>query len=233
MATTLEEILNEAENQPTGNGRGTQIFSDILLKGIRSGQVPARTAAAREWYRNQAQGITKSGTRSGVSGETLIRSANSDRSRVKSTSRSNSPQFFGEMYTFAYDPKHKETLPYYDRFPLIFPINKAKDGFLGINFHYLPPTMRAQLMDALYGITNNKNFDESTRLRVSYDILNRASKYRFFKPAIKHYLTSHIRSKFIYINPSEWDIALFLPTARFVGASKQKVYADSRKIIRG
>lgn len=233
MPTTLEEILNEAENQPRGNSRGVTVFSDILAKGIRSGQVPARTAKAREWYRDQAQGITKSGVRSGVSGETFIRSATTEQGRTKSLGRANSPQFYGEMYTFAYDPKHKETLPYYDRFPLIFPINKAKDGFLGINFHYLPPIPRAQLMDALYGITNNNNYDESTRLRISYDVLNRASKYRFFKPAIKHYLTKQIRSKFIFINPAEWDIALFLPTARFVGATKQKVYADSRKTIRG
>lgn len=233
MATTLEEILNEAKNQPGANARGVNVFSDILVRGIRQGQVPARTAAAREWYRNQAKNITKSGVKAGVSGESIIRSGTSERGRAKSIGRSSSPQFYGEMYTFAYDPKHKETLPYYDRFPLIFPINKAKDGFLGINFHYLPPTMRAQLMDALYSITNNKKYDESTRLRISYDLLNKASKFRFFKPAIKHYLANQVRSKLIYINPSEWDVALFLPTARFVGASKQKVYADSRKIIRG
>ena len=88
-------------------------------------------------------------------------------------------------------------------------------------------------MDALYGITTNKKYDETTRLRVSYDLLNSTSKYRFFKPAIKHYLTAQMRSKLIYVNPAEWDIALFLPTAKFVGASKQKVYADSRKTIRG
>ena len=210
-----------------------QIFSDILAKGIRQGQVPARTKASREWYRDQARSITKSGEKSGVTGEAFIRAAQQDKSRLKPIGRSGSPQFFGEMYTFAYDPKHKETLPYYDKFPLIFPINKAKDGFLGLNFHYLPPQMRAQLMDALYGITTNKKYDETTRLRVSYDLLNSTSKYRFFKPAIKHYLTAQMRSKLIYVNPAEWDIALFLPTAKFVGASKQKVYADSRKIIRG
>jgi len=231
VAVTLEQTLSEAENPITGKGVG--IFSDMLSRGIRQGQVPARTAAAREWYRDQAKSISKAGGQSGVTGEGLIRSAASERGRTKSVSRASSPAFFGEMYTFSYDPKHKDTLPYYDRFPLIFPINKAKGGFLGINFHYLPPMQRAELMDALYSITNNKKYDESTRLKVSYDILNRASKFRMFKPALKHYLTDNIRSKFVYINPTEWDVALFLPTARFVGASKQKVYADSRKIIRG
>ena len=44
----------------------------------------------------------------------------------------------GEMYMFYYDAKHKDTLPYWDRFPLVFPFSKVKDGFLGLNLHYLP-----------------------------------------------------------------------------------------------
>jgi len=30
----------------------------------------------------------------------------------------------GGMYMFLYDPKTKAKLPYFDRFPLIFPFNK-------------------------------------------------------------------------------------------------------------
>jgi hypothetical protein len=228
LATTLQQLLNEASQVPRAE-QGVKIFADILAKGIRKGQIPARTSKAREWYRNQAQAVAKSGSKTGVMGQTLIKSAQMlERERAKSEIN-----FYGEMYTFAYDAKHKDKLPYYDMFPLIFPIGEAKGGFLGINFHYLPPMMRAELMDALYSITSNKKYDETTRLKLSYSVLKSASKFRFFKPAIKHYLTSQVKSRFIYINPAEWDIALFLPTARFVGASKQKVYADSRKIIRG
>lgn len=203
------------------------VFDDILLKGIRSGQIPARTAAARDWYRDQAMGATRT-ARNRSQGDKLIRELRSDRER-----RQDSQFRIGNMYLFAYDPKHKDTLPYYDRFPLIFPINKAKGGFLGINMHYLPPILRAKLMDQLYTILNNKNFDETTKLQASYKILAGASKFREFKPTIKHYLNEHVRTKPAYINPSEWDIALFLPTQKFVGASATKVYADSRKIIRG
>jgi len=46
-------------------------------------------------------------------------------------------------------------------------------------------------------------------------------------------LNAHVRSKPAYINPTEWDIALFLPTQKFVGATASQVYADSRKIVRG
>ena len=92
------------------------------------------------------------------------------------------------MYTFFYDPKTKKDLPYYDRFPLIFKIKNVSGGFLGINMHYLPPQLRARLMDALYPLVTNRKYDETTRLRLTYDVLNSAAKYRFFKPTIKKYL---------------------------------------------
>ena len=195
-----------------------KLFDDILTKGIRSGQVPAREAQARDWYRKAASDYSR------VDERKLLRS---DPDRL--TSR----PLIGQMYMMTYDAKHKATLPYYDRFPLIFPYKKVKGGFMGINMHYLPLNLRADLMDALYETSTNKRYDESTRLKINYNILDGASKFRNFKPCVKHYLTSQLRSRFLYIYPSEWDIALFLPTERFQGASKGKVWADSRKIIRG
>lgn len=223
-----KDLYEEAERVAKGKSKGVSVFSDILAKGIRQGQVPARSKTARSWYRDQAKKITKTGTgSSGVSGAAMITSAASERGRLTSNMEP------GAMYTFAYDPKHKATLPYYDRFPLIFPINKTKGGFMGINFHYLPPMMRGQLMDALYTVSTNRTFDETTRLRVSYELLQSAAKFRFFKPALKQYLNKQMQSRFVFINPTEWDVALFLPLARFEKANKQKVYADSRKQING
>lgn len=198
-----------------------KVFDDLLLKGVRAGQIPARTQEARNWYREQAKGIT----RSSVDESRLVRQMGSDRYENRFR--------LGNMYMFIYDPKHKETLPYYDRFPLIFPINRAKGGILGINLHYLPPQLRAKLMDAIYDVASNENYDETTKLRLSYNILNSASRYKEFKPTVKHYLSSQLRTRLVYINPSEWDIALFLPTERFEKASRSKVWQDSRKIIRG
>lgn len=195
-----------------------KIFDDLLLKGIRSGQIPARTSTAREWYREQAK-------KAGKINETTFFKQSTDRYENKFR--------IGHMYMFYYDPKFKETLPYYDRVPLIFPINKAKGGFLGINFHYLPFKLRAKLMDSLYDVATNDRYDETTKLNISYRILNATSQYKEFRPTIKHYLTNHIRSKLVHVNSSEWDIALFLNIARFEKASQTEVWADSRRIIRG
>lgn len=192
------------------------LFDEVLTKGIRAGQVPAREQKARDWYRDTATQFKKIDERSFMRGD---------------TSRLTSRPLVGQMYFFYYDAKHKSTLPYWDRFPLIFPFKKVQGGFMGINMHYLPLPLRAKLMDALYDITNNKNFDETTKLRLSYSILNNASRFKYFKPCVKHYLTDHVKSRFLYVYPSEWDIALFLPLERFQKASKSKVFADSRKMV--
>lgn len=137
----------------------------------------------------------------------------------------------GSMYHFIYDPKGKKTLPYYDKFPLIFMVGPASGGFYGINLHYLPPTLRAVLMDRLYTLSTDKKYDSKTKLALSYDVLSGAAKFNYFKPTFKHYLIGHVKSRFIKINSSEWDIALFLPTQNFAKSSTDKVYADSRKKI--
>lgn len=191
------------------------VFDDLLAKGVRAGEIPARTDDARSWYRDRAR-TTR------VTPDRLIRS---DRERL--TSR----VMIGRMYHFFYDPKHKKTLPYYDRFPLIFPFKRVRGGFLGINLHYLPLRLRAKLMDELYTLSRDNRYDENTRLRISYNILNGAAKYKYFKPCVKHYLTPHVKSRFLEVYAAEWDIALFLPTERFVGANKRAVHADSRKMI--
>ena len=193
------------------------VFDELLTKGVRAGQIPARTQAAREWYRNAAGDFRK------VNETELMRS---DKNRLTSQ-----PQV-GSMYMFYYDAKHKETLPYFDRFPLIFPFKKVKGGFMGINMHYLPLQLRAKLMDSLYDLTTNERYDEMTRLKLGYEVLNSASRFRYFKPCVKHYLTGQLRSRFLYIYPSEWDMALFLPLERFEGASKSKVWSDSRKAFK-
>jgi hypothetical protein len=195
-----------------------KLFDEILAKGIRAGQMPARTGAAREWFREKAKDA-------GKIQDTRILKDSTERLKNRTT--------IGKMYFFVYDAKHKATLPYYDKFPLIFPVERVQGGFYGINMHYLPLKLRARLMDALYDITNNNRYDENTKLRLSYGVLKGAEKFNLFKPTFKRYLNSQVRSRFVEIAPAEWDVALFLQTEQFQGASKTTVWADSRKIIRG
>jgi hypothetical protein len=199
------------------------VFERILQQGMQAGVTPSIKRDSRQWFRNQARNVTVAPSR-------IIRS---------DPSRWTTNPLVGRMYMFQYDPKGKATLPYYDRFPLVIPIGSSRTrgmaanrgSFLGINLHYLPLQLRARLMDALYATATTQELDETTRLRISYNILQQAARYRFFKPCIKRYLIPHVRSKFFYIQPTEWDMALFLPTDRFVGANKSRIYRDSRDRI--
>ena len=138
----------------------------------------------------------------------------------------------GRIYFVNYDPKHKLTLPYYDTFPMIIPIRRLKDGILALNLHYLPPAIRAKLLDALYDTLNNTVYDETTKMKVSYDILKAASKTnKYFAPCIKRYLGKHFRSRFLRVPSSQWTMATFMPVESFEKASRAQVWADSRKLI--
>ena len=194
-----------------------QIFDEVLNKGVRAGQIPARTDEARKWYRDTAQKYKTVKENDFFGG--------------KGKDRMMSMPLVGGMYMILYDAKTKSKLPYYDRMPLIFPYKKVKGGFYGLNMHYIPLQFRAKLMDALYDTANNTAYDETTRLKISYKILDKAAKFKEFRPCVKRYLNSQVQSKFMYVFPSEWDIALFLPAERFVGASKTSVWADSRRKI--
>ena len=169
-----------------------------------------------EWYRNAIKSVSGN--------ELLIR----NRPRLLPTRRI-TPMLTGRMIMYFYDPKHKKTLPYYDRFPLCIPITIHRDGWTGLNLHYLPARLRVQLLDALYEIYNNKHLDEKRRLNITYQTLQSVMRIRYYQPTIHRYLTNHLRSKIYIVDPHEWDLTLMLPTERFVGKSKQGVWNDSRQ----
>ena len=140
----------------------------------------------------------------------------------------NARPFYGRLNMFIYSPKHSKTLPYYDTFPLVLPIEKYPDGFLGINMHYLPIPLRIRLLDRLVDFSNNTKFDESTKLIVNYSKLKNV---RLIKPTLHRYLAGHTKSQFRRIDADEFTIATLLPVQRFKKASERAVWSDSRKMI--
>ena len=171
-----------------------------------------RTNQARAWLRMKIKDLKP--TRAA-----LLK----DRDRLKERS------VIGKMYFYFYDPKTKEKMKYYDRFPLVIPIERYNDGFLGLNLHYIHPKYRMTMLDKLSATANNSAYDEKTKLRISYNYLAAASKVFEATPCIKRYLFSQIESRFLEISADEWDIAALLPMESFVGASTSKVYADSQE----
>jgi len=187
-------------------------FTEMIKAATREGMIAGRTQEARNWFRDQAKNINT------VSENAIMK---------EDSTRYRSAVSVGSMYIYYYDPKLKQSLPYYDTFPCIFCVDIGKDYFYGINFHYLPPVYRAKLMDGLYDIINNVRFDETTKLKISYKLLKSAAALKYFKPAFKKYLKAHVRSRFVKIAPELWDFSIFLPMERFERASKYTVWSDS------
>ena len=165
---------------------------DEISKLRKSGKEPY------QWYRNR---IKELGTPSQAQ---LIRDG-------KITGRVN----FGALNMFIYDPKLKNKLPYYDTFPLVLPLERYRDGFLGINFHYLPYALRARLLSRL---DPNANYSALKNVRL-------------VKPTLKRYLNSNVRSRFRKLEEEDFMTAIMLPVQRFKKSSASKVWSDSRRMI--
>lgn len=138
----------------------------------------------------------------------------------------------GEMYLYIYDAKHAATLPYWDRFPLVFPFSETPNGFYGLNLHYLPYQYRAGIMDRLLSLAGDRSMTEKTRLRFKWATIDKFSRLTPAKVCVKQYLYSQVRSPFKRIEPKDWATALMLPMERFQSATAQEVWADSVKQLR-
>lgn len=214
---------------PPNDSKGSFYFQKLAKIGNALGISKESAEASRKWFMATAKNLT------GVNANEMLRS---DPERFLTTNRINGGTV-GKMVMFFYDPKHKKTLPYYDRFPCIFPIEENKPGkngpgFLGINLHYLSPFQRAKLFDAMFKAYVQHPGTEKQKLQISYGILKGAAAMKSFKGCTKHYLYSQVKSKFYVVRPSEWDVVMMLPTERFEkgggkggNISKQRVWADT------
>lgn len=137
----------------------------------------------------------------------------------------------GNMYLFMYDPKHKNTLPYYDIFPLVLPFRKMPDGFLGINLHYLPYMARYKLLGQLGKLAIDQRMNDNTRIQISWELLSNSSKYLAATACVKHYLIKHLKSRFMKINYPDWTTAAMLPIEGFRKSQKEQVWRDTRKKV--
>jgi hypothetical protein len=187
------------------------LFDKLESEAFRKG-ITARTKEANTWFQKKVTAL-------GPLGKSVLKD---DRLKAQAGAHP------GDMVMYTYDPKLKKTLPYYDTFPLTIVVGPAKDGFYGINLHYLPPKVRAIFLDKLNDTASNQKYNKTTRFRITYNLLKATKNYKYFKPCFKHYLTSNVNSKIMKVNAAEWNIAIFLQTAAFKKASIGKVWADSR-----
>ena len=150
------------------------IFDRLEKQAFRAGITP-RTEESRKWFAAKAKNMRN------INREQLMKE-----DQLKSRNRT----LIGGMYMFFYDPKHKDTLPYYDRFPLIIMVGKAPGGFYGLNLHYLPPKLRLKFFANLMDIQGDKRLSDNDKINITYKMLKSSTKLRPFATLLK----------FLYLN---------------------------------
>lgn len=149
----------------------------------------------------------------------------------------------GRIYLFSYpDPKYRKTLPYWDALPIVIPI--GYDGgrkFLGLNLHYLPIRLRAELFESLERFRKTASNGQSRKnmeneyFNLTYKMLNSLPD-ALYKPTIHSYIYKRIASEFAHIPLEIAEDLIYLPIEQYrsdtqTGVTKQKVWADSRRRI--
>ncbi len=184
--------------------QGRNLFQQLEIEAFRAGITP-RTKQSIEWFRRKAAQL----------GKVSIPDVMDEPEITKSARAVTDTGPIGNMYMFQYDPKYRISLPYYDAFPLVIITGARKGGFIGMNLHYLPPTLRAKLLDAILGNTGSVGLPR-----------------QYVEPTIHRYLNNHVRSQFALVERPEWEIATFLPTAQWRKAPASTVYKESRRAVR-
>ena len=189
------------------------LFDALESEAFRKG-LQVRSQEATTWFQKKARALGPIGSTKMLKDERLTAKAK---------------PLIGDMVMYTYNPKLRQTLPYYDTFPLTIMVGPAPGGFYGINLHYLPPKVRAIFLDHLSATASNKKFNKTTRLKITYQMLKATKKYKYFKPCFKHYLSKHVNSRIMKVDAAEWNIAIFLQTAAFRKKSDTFIWSRSRR----
>lgn len=196
LAIKIEAINKKPENRLTRNDRALLMinsFRQSLKKNIAASKIKGYSDKSVSWFNETLK--------KGVRGHKVSRPT------------------AGKIYAYNYDAKHKATLPYWDRYPLIVFlgfVKSPKSGTTlmhGLNLHYVPPRARQQFLeDLLKQYANTNTLTNKTKLNIDW------SKVKGFQGAdkmIKAYLPSHIKGPIIEIKPSDWANVVLMPLQSF------------------
>ena len=182
--------------------------NDLKLLRSRAG-IPSDIKSSLDWFLTKVSGMEKDGSK-------VLRSYRDEVvTKIK----------LGDMYLYKYLPEHRKTLPYYDIYPMIIALDYKKDGFLGINLHYVPPKYRVVLLNNLQNTI--KTVAGRDIFKIKYPIIAASKKYAYAMPCLKHYKYKQLKSMVRRIPHEEWSLASILPIEKFKKKSKQTVWKES------
>jgi hypothetical protein len=146
--------------------------------------------------------------------------------------------FSGQMVFFKYKPVSESFISrntYYDLYPMVLICDVTREGFEGVNLHYLSPKYRTFLFEQ---ITKRspvlKAGDEwRNRLLIDYSRLKAQRSMKFFRACYRRYVWDGMKRRPVVLPYQLWDQLVAAETSRFVRARPVTVYRDSyHKVIR-
>jgi len=139
---------------------------------------------------------------------------------------------FGMLNLFHYRPKGALKLKYYDIFPIVLPFERHKNGFTGINFHFLPIPLRIELLERL------QLYSREDKVEVYWDLIE---NWKLVRPIVRRYLKQQVKSHFLRLPLDDMLIGSLLPVQGFYSGdwnykqqvTNRKVWRDTRRSIMG
>lgn len=196
-------------NEPEKRVRNESIFEEIKVNPDYSKE------RSLSWFRTKIQELS---TDYPAESSALIAT---NRPRMRSS------LLPGSLVFFKYDAKYKDTLPYWDKFPLSFIFAMDTTGFKGLNFHYLPYGLRIKLYDKMNAIAGNPSNQTMQIQQLTWQVLGNLSRFPEARPSVKQYLYGHVRSRFLQVELNDWKTAIMLPCEDFDGLSAGAVGRNS------
>ena len=128
----------------------------------------------------------------------------------------------------------------YDAFPLIFLLSETPDALEGINFHYMVPRERIKLLGRMFEYLNSEDFDDRTKLfSVKFRRTIKDNRlFRYARACYRVYKPGRIDSKILQVHPMDWELAITVPTERFVTpaggrVASKKIWAQTNRLAKG
>ena len=176
---------------------------DTIFRKIRE-EADGRELSVR-WYRNKIKALAPR-----ITGPELLSEAEKKKIRARPT--------YGMMNLFWYKPLNAARLKYYDLYPLVIPFKRHRNGFTGLNFHYLSVPMRINLLERLSAFE-----DSGTLYSLDVDDIDQLLAFEWtevkgmkgIKPIVRRYLANYVYSYFLKIELEDMVVASLLPVERF------------------
>jgi hypothetical protein len=132
----------------------------------------------------------------------------------------------GNLYFFGYLPESRDKYDFFDEFPLVLMLKREKNGFIGLNFHYLRNKLRADFFDALLDYSDVTNYDviPGSAMKISYEMLLSPKFKNYYKPCIRSYRFKNFITGLYEIDPRDWKTMMFLPLEKFSKMSREDVW---------